>query len=237
MAEVGEEGSANQRGTGRRPLDGRPDGSFSRAVYVIDDDISFLSAVARLLRAAGYDVKTFSSAAQFLSELTPDARGCVVVDLQMPGVSGLELQNALTRSDNPMPMIFLTGHGDIPTSVQAMRRGAEDFLTKRAPKEALLDAVKRALLRDAQASNQRARRETLRARFEALTQREREVLARVLQGKLNKQTAFDLGITERTVKVHRANLMEKLGVQSVAELTHLVHEAGLFKNDQADYKS
>ena len=203
-------------------------------VFIVDDDPSFLTAVSRLLRAAGFDVKTFPSATEFLSDLTPDLRGCVIVDLKMPGVSGLDLQNALGKSESPLPIIFLTGQGDIATSVHAMRHGAEDFLTKRAPKEDLLDAVKRALARDAEAHEQRARLRELRARFDALTQREREVLAHVLQGKLNKQTAFELAITERTVKVHRGSLMKKLRVQSVAELTRLVQEAGLFKNGQLE---
>ena len=203
-------------------------------VYVVDDDTSFLTAVSRLLRASGFEVKAFLSAERFLSDLAHGARGCVIADLKMPAVSGLELQDALNRSDNPMPVIFLTGHGDIPTSVNAMRHGAEDFLTKRAPKETLLDAVRRALLREAKAWDARSRQRELRARFEALTARERAVLAHVLQGKLNKQTAFDLGITERTVKVHRSHLMDKLRVQSVAELTRLVQEAGLFKNGQLE---
>ena len=201
-------------------------------VYIVDDDASFLSAVSRLLRAAGFDVKTFPSATKFLGNLTPDAQGCVIADLKMPGLSGLDLQDALIKADSPMPVIFLTGHGDIPTSVRAMRHGAEDFLTKRAPKEELLDAVKRALTRDAQAREQRARLRELRARFDAVTPREREVLAHVLQGKLNKQIAYDLGINERTVKLHRTSFMSKLQVQSVTELTRLVQEAGLFQNGE-----
>ncbi len=203
-------------------------------VYVVDDDASFLRSVSRLLRAAGFNVKIFSSAREFLGYLTPDAQGCVIADLQMPGVSGLDLQKALISNDNPLPVVFLTGHGDIPLSVHAMRHGAEDFLTKRAPKETLLDAVRRALVRDAQARDQRAQMRELRARFDALTPRERDVLAHLLQGKLNKQTAFQLGITDRTVKVHRGSLMKKLGVQSVAELTRLVQEAGLFKKGQLE---
>lgn len=208
--------------------------SSSSTIYIVDDDPSFLAAVSRFLRAAGFDVKTFSSATEFLGDLTPDAEGCVIADLKMPGASGLDLQDALNKADNPIPIIFLTGHGDIPTSVQAMRHGAEDFLTKRAPKEDLLNALKRALARDAEARNKRARLRELRGRFDALTAREREVLAHVLQGKLNKQTAFDLGITDRTVKIHRASLMRKLRVESVAELTRLVQEAGLFKNGQLE---
>ncbi|MGB7947986.1 MAG: response regulator, partial [Candidatus Binatia bacterium] len=120
-------------------------------VFIVDDDSSFLTAVSRLLRAVGFDVKTFSSAPEFLTEITPDAQGCVIADLKMPGVSGLDLQETLSRRDIPLPVIFLTGHGDIPTSVHAMRHGAEDFLTKRAPKEDLLKAVKRALARDVEA--------------------------------------------------------------------------------------
>ena len=203
-------------------------------VFVVDDDLSFLTAVSRLLRAAGFDVRTFPSAKDFLDAFPPDAQGCVIADLKMPGVSGLDLQNTLSKGYNPMPVIFLTGRGDIPTSVEAMRHGAEDFLTRRVSKEALLDAVKRALARDARARDERERRREFRARFDALTPREREVLAHVLQGMLNKQTAFDLRITDRTVKIHRRSLMEKLRVQSVTELTRVVQEAGILKNGQLE---
>jgi FixJ family two-component response regulator len=196
-------------------------------IFIVDDDASFLRAVARLLRAAGFGVKTFTSAADFLAQPEPDVPGCVLADLQMPGLNGLDLQAALAKAGHDIPVIFLTGHGDIPTTVQAMRQGAEDFLTKRAPKEALLDAVKRALARDARQRAERARQEALRARFTALTPRDREVLQHVLRGQLNKQIAGDLGIDERSVKRHRTSIMAKLQVQSVAELTHLVHEAGL----------
>jgi FixJ family two-component response regulator len=196
----------------------------SRTVFIVDDDASFLTAMSRFLRAAGFDVKTFPSATTFLGDLTPDAQGCVIADLQMPGKNGLDLQNALSKSESPMPVIFLTGHGDIPTSVHAMKHGAEDFLTKRASKEELLDAVKRALARDAQMREQRARRRDLRARFEVLTPREREVLAHVISGQLNKQIAYDLGTSERTIKAHRASIMAKLGLQSVAELVHFAEE-------------
>jgi FixJ family two-component response regulator len=196
-------------------------------IRVVDDDASFLTAVARMLRASGFAVKTFASAAEFLARPELEVPGCVLADLQMPGLSGLDLQEALTKAGHVLPVIFLSGHGDIPTTVQAMRRGAEDFLTKRAPREELLDAVKRALARDARERAERARLEALRARFTALTPREREVLAHVLTGQLNKQIAGDLRIDERSVKRHRTSIMIKLHVQSVAELTHLVHEAGL----------
>jgi FixJ family two-component response regulator len=195
-------------------------------VFVVDDDVSFQTSVARLLRASGFQVSAFSSAADFLEQRPPEARGCVVTDLQMPGMSGIELQAALAESDNPLPILFLTGHGDIPTSVKAMRHGAEDFLTKRAPKKELLAAVQRALVRDAQDQAERRRRQELHARFSRLTPREREVLTHVLRGQLNKQIAADLDIDERSVKRHRTNLMAKLQIQSVAELGQLAVQAG-----------
>lgn len=201
-------------------------------IYIVDDDQSFLTAIARLLRAARYDVKTYSTAMEFLTDVAPDTHGCLIADLEMPGLSGLDLQDALIKAETPLPVIFLTGHGDIPSTVRAMRGGAEDFLEKRAPKEQLLDAVQRALVRDAQAREQRARIRGLRARFDAVTPREREVLAHVLQGRLNKQIAYDLAINERTVKLHRNSFMRKLQVQSVAELTRLVQDAGLLHNGQ-----
>ena len=199
--------------------------SPARTVFVVDDDTSFRAAIARLLRAAGHQVKAFSSASEFVDSLPAPGPGCVVADLQMPGLSGLDLQAALAESENPLPVLFLTGHGDIPTSVQAMRLGAEDFLTKRAPREVLLDAVNRALARDARERAERTRAQEARARFGTLTAREREVLAHVLRGQLNKQIAADLGIHERTVKLHRTAITNKVGVQSVAELTQLWIEA------------
>ena len=151
----------------------------------------------------------------------------MLADLQMPGMNGLDLQAALARTRNPLPILFLTGHGDIPSSVRAMRGGAVDFLEKRAPKEHLLDAVKRALAR-ARDRAERALLRELRARFDTLTARELEVLSHVVRGRLNKQIAADLGIHERTVKLHRTAVTTKLGVQSVAELTQLSLEAGIF---------
>jgi len=197
-------------------------------VHVVDDDVSFLTAVSRLLRANGFSVKTYSSAHRFLAQRDADAPGCVLADLQMPEMSGLDLQTALAQTPNPLPILFLTGHGDIPSSVQAMRDGAEDFLEKRAPKEKLLDAVTRALARDSREREARDRQRELRALFETLTDREREVLSHVVQGRLNKQIAWDLGIHERTVKLHRTAITTKLKVESVAELTRLTQEAGIF---------
>jgi FixJ family two-component response regulator len=196
-------------------------------VYVVDDDASFLMAVSRLLRAAGYAVRTFARVKEFLSEPT-DTHGCVIADLQMPGLSGLELQEALARTGHTLPVIILTGQGDIPTTVQAMRQGAEDFLTKHAPKDDLLEAVRRALDRDARQRAERARQDELRARFDDLTPREREVLQQVVQGRLNKQIAAELNINERTVKLHRTAITTKVNVRSVAELARLVQEARVF---------
>jgi FixJ family two-component response regulator len=196
-------------------------------VHIVDDDAPFLAATSRLLRASGFVVRTFASAAEFLAQRNDDAPGCLVTDVRMPGMNGLELQAALARSGSPLATLFLTGHGDIPSSVRAMRDGAEDFLEKRAPKEQLLEAVKRALARDAREREARNRQRELRARFSTLTAREFEVLGHVVQGKLNKQIAGDLGIHERTVKLHRTAITTKLHVQSVAELTRLTDEAGV----------
>ena len=170
----------------------------------------------------------YKSATEFLAKLKPDAAGCVVSDLKMPDMDGMALQEALQKSGNPLPILFLTGHGDIPVTVQAMRRGAEDFLTKHAPKGDLIAAIQHALARDAKERAERERRLELRTRIDTLTEREREVLRQVVQGKLNKQIAADLGIHERTVKLHRTNITAKLQVHSVAELTRMVQEAGLF---------
>jgi FixJ family two-component response regulator len=196
-------------------------------VFVVDDDISFRQAIERLLRTGGYAVHTFASATEFLQFACSDAPSCLLLDLDMPGLSGLDLQGTLARVENPPPIIFLTGKGSIPATVQAMRAGAEDFLTKPCKKEVLFAAVERALVRGARDREQRGRRQKLRARFDALTPREREVLGHVLSGELNKQIAFALGASERTIKMHRAHLMAKLQVGSVAELSHLAHELGI----------
>lgn len=198
-------------------------------VYVVDDDVSFLRSLARLLGAAGYQVVIHNSAAEFLAELQPERKGCVITDLRMPGMDGMALQAALQKAGSPLPILFLTGHGDIPTTVQAMRGGAVDFLTKQAPKADLLAAVDRALARNAQDWVARDRVQALRQPFALLTDREREVLQHVVQGKLNKQIAADLGIHERTVKLHRTNITTKLRLHSVAELTRRVQEAGIFE--------
>jgi FixJ family two-component response regulator len=186
---------------------------------VVDDDASVRNALGRMLRASGYTVQLYASGQEFLDQCSTATAGCVLVDLDMPGLSGLELQMALARSNHPLPVVFLTGRGDIPSSVRAMRQGAEDFLTKQAPKADVLAAVERALARD---TRERANRD----RLAGLTPREREVLGHVVAGKLNKQIAAALGLNERTVKLHRTAITTKLGVPSVAELTKLWIEAG-----------
>lgn len=202
-------------------------------VYLIDDDVSYLRAAARLFRVSGYTVVIHNSAAEFLAELKPGAAGCVVTDLQMPGMDGIALQAALHDAGSLLAIIFVTGHGDIPTSVQAMRHGAEDFLTKDAPRADLLAAVQRALARNAQAIADQARRQAAQQRFELLSDREQEVLRHVLAGELNKQIAGLLGIHERTVKLHRTGITTKLQVHSVAELARLAQEAGWFDRSPA----
>jgi two-component system, LuxR family, response regulator FixJ len=194
-------------------------------VHVVDDDESFLRSVTRLLRASGYEAAPFSSVEDFFERRDPAACGCVLTDLQMPRRSGLDLQEALARTRNPLPVVFLTAKGDIPTTVRAMRGGAEDFLTKRTPKARLLEAIDRALERDRRERAQREGRRRAREKLALLTDRERQVLEGVLRGLLNKQIADALGIAERTVKHHRTMLTQKLGVHSPAELAVLAAEA------------
>jgi len=198
-----------------------------RTVHVVDDDQSFLMAMARFLRASGFATRTYASAREFLAERRDDEPGCVVVDLQMPEIDGLDFQSALAQTKFPLPVLFLTGHADTASTVRAMRGGAEDFLEKTASKSVVLDAVRRALVRDEKEREERSYRNELRARFAAISAREHEVLGHVLHGRLNKQIASDLGIHERTVKVHRKSIMTKLSVRSVAALAQLSQEAGL----------
>ena len=194
-------------------------------VHIVDDDESFLRSMARLLRVSGYKVRAFKSVDEFLAREDRQAPGCVVTDLNMPRRNGFDLQSALASSDNPLPAVFVTGQGDIPSSVRAMRAGAEDFLTKRSPKAQLLSAVDRALERDAAERAQRTLHLQVRNKLDALTARERQVLDGVVRGLLNKQIGEELGIAERTVKHHRTMLTQKVGVQSAAELALLLRDA------------
>jgi RNA polymerase sigma factor (sigma-70 family) len=198
-----------------------------QTVFVVDDDTSHLSSMERLLCASGYRVECFSTARELIARLSTPALGCIITDLKMPEMDGVELQRAHSQSENPLPIVFLTGYDDVRTGVAAMRGGAEDFLVKTAPAGELLAAIERALARGRRESEERARERELRARFDRLTPREREVLAHVFRGRLNKQIAADLGIAERSVKRHRTNLMRKLEVDSVAELVQLALKAGV----------
>ena len=189
-------------------------------VYVVDDDDSLRKALTRLLHAAGYEVRAYASAGDFMLADRDNKRGCVLLDIKMPGPSGLTLQEALSKEEEPLPVIFLTAHGDVPTSVRAMKAGAVDFLTKPIKREVLLNAVRSALARDIQLHSSHEQLRDLRVRFVKLTPREREVLELVVAGRLNKQIAAELGIAMRTVKVHRAQAMIKMRAGSLAELVH-----------------
>ena len=196
-------------------------------VYVVDDDESVRKATARLLKSVGFRVETFASARDFLDQDRDDVLGCLVVDIRMPGMSGLELQQELLRANVDIPIVFLTAHGDVPMTVRAMKSGAVDFLPKSVSEQTLLDAVQQALDQHARTRSEAAELAELRRRIEKLTAREREVMALVVTGLLNKQIAKRLGIAEATVKLHRRQVMQKTGADSVAELVRLADHAGL----------
>ena len=187
-------------------------------IHVVDDDDSFRSALLRLLEAGGFDARGHASAGDFLLETIPDRPGCVLLDLHMPGPSGLDLQDGLERRGISLPVVFLTGHATVPASVRAMKAGAVDFLTKPVNRADLFDAIQRALARDAARRASTVEALALRERFESLTPRERAVFDAVVAGRLNKEIAAELGVAERTVKTERAHLMAKLGAGSPAEL-------------------
>jgi FixJ family two-component response regulator len=187
-------------------------------VFVVDDDSSMREALSSLIRSVGLRVEPFSSAQAFLRSPRPDTPACLVLDVRLPEFSGLELQRALATAGDGIPIIFITGHGDIPMSVRAMKGGAVEFLTKPFADSDLLDAVRQSLERDRAAREQRAQVYRIKRRYDSLTSRERQVLREVLTGKLNKQIAATLGVSEITVKVHRRRVMEKMGARSVAEL-------------------
>ena len=199
----------------------------SPTVFVIDDDAAVRKAVSRLLRSAGIAVAGFASPGEFLAQYDPDMPGCLVLDLAMPDINGLQLQTTLAKKGCTLPIIFLTGHGDVSKSVQAMKHGAFDFFSKPVKEKDLLPAVRAAIERDAVARREQARLSEICARLGTLTPREREVLEHVVAGKLNKQIASDLGITEATVKMHRARVMTKMKVQGVADLVRLAEICGI----------
>jgi len=218
-------------------LPGRPKGDFrteqhepvagsarpaAPTVFIVDDDPKVLMALSRLLRAHGFETCLFESAEAFLAQLDGDVAGCLVLDLSLPGLDGLALQRRLANSGLALPIVFLTGHGDIPMSVQAVKAGAVDFLTKPAAAQTLLAAVRAGFAQDELARRVRADSAALRGHYASLTEREREVLSGLAAGKLNKQIAGDLGITLPTVKFHRARIMERMHARTTAELMHLV---------------
>jgi len=196
-------------------------------VFVIDDDSSVLKSLSRLLRSLGFDTETFVSAELFLARKHYDGVGCIVLDVRMPGRSGMDLQDELSKADYSMPIIFITGHGNIPMSVQAMKRGAVDFLTKPFDDKELLQAVKKAIEKDRTAKAERTEVHDALKLIEQLTPREHEIFRHVIAGMLNKQIALKLDIAEKTVKVHRGRIMEKLCVESVADLVRLAEKTGI----------
>ena len=196
-------------------------------VFLVDDDARVLKALSRLLTAHGRDVRMFGSAEEFLTEHDPKIPGCAVFDVAMPGLDGLELQRVLGVNGDQRPIIFISGQGDVPTSVNAMKAGAVDFLTKPLHDKLLLDAIARAEHADAAARRSRVELGIIQAKVGTLTPREREVLSHVVAGRLNKQIAADLGTVEKTVKVHRGRMMEKLGVRTVADLVRLSEKVGV----------
>jgi FixJ family two-component response regulator len=196
-------------------------------VFVVDDDASVRDALSSLFRSVGLQVELFGSAPEFLQRKLPDVASCLVLDIRLPGVSGLEFQSQLAKAKNQIPIIFMTGHGDIPMSVRAMKAGASDFLAKPFRDQDMLDAVAAAIQRDRQARESERAASSLRASYELLTTREREVMALVTAGLMNKQAAAELGLSEITVKIHRGHMMKKMNARSLADLVRMAESLGL----------
>jgi FixJ family two-component response regulator len=203
----------------------------ARVVFLVDDDSSVRRALTRLIKSAGYDVQAFASARDFLESrrATDERLASLILDVRMPGLSGLDLQHELQATNTSLPIIFVTGHGDIPMSVKAMKDGAVDFLPKPVKDTVLLNAIEQALARAELEQDKRQEVENLQKRLNTLTPREKEVMSFVVRGLLNKQIAFQLGTVEKTVKVHRARVMEKMKVQSLAELVRIAERVGVGK--------
>lgn len=200
-------------------------------VHIVDDDDSFRTAIARRLKLAGYQVTAYPTAQQLLDQLPDESKpGCILLDVQIPDLSGPELQGRLKEIGSMLPIVFLTGHADTPTTVRVIKAGAEDFLTKPVESEQLLGAVERALTRYADVRRERQKHDEMRALVNELTPRERQVFGLVVRGKLNKQIAHELGTTERTIKAHRQQVMEKMKVRSLAELVALSERLGMLRS-------
>jgi len=197
------------------------------SVFVVDDDAAIRRALERLIRSVGLDVETFASADEFLQREPPGGPACIVTDVRMPGLSGLDLQKELSAAGLELPVIFLTGHATVPMSVRAMKAGAADFLQKPVDDQVLLDAIHRAVERDRKSREELARQRLLERRMESLTARERQVFALVIRGLLNKQVAAELGTSEKTIKVHRARVMQKMEADSLADLVRMGERAGI----------
>lgn len=202
-----------------------------QTVFIIDDDPSARQGLTRLVRAAGINAESFASAKEFLDSDKIDGPGCIILDVRMPEMTGPELQEQLTGAEYSMPIIFLSAHGDVPTTAKAMKKGAVDFLTKPVDKNDLLDAIQVSFTKDFENRNQLAETSSVKELCETLTTREHEVMTYVITGMLNKQIAAELAISEETVKIHRKHLMHKLGVVSVAELVRLCEKAGISPNE------